>query len=130
MTYTWPAPVSAFLESLSNANSPAFLQINERLELLSSGGALARYSLDGLEKGSCVTQRFPVLEGVLENHHTDIRFERVQLIKAHYENVDVFSATGCLWVILTDTTVRGQVEQRQQQRRLELALTAEERARK
>lgn len=129
MTNTLPAPVSAFIETLNSASSPAFIQTDDRYQLLSAGGALERYSLDTVKIGASVTQQFPLLEGLLQ-HQQKVHFERVQLIKAHYVNVDVFTEAGDIWVLLTDTTMRCQVEQQVQQQRLGQALKREMRERK
>ncbi len=118
MTPVLPTPVLAFVEGLSSANSPAYLQVNARHNLVSLGGALARYSLDTLTIGDSVTQQFPMLEGVLEQNQQQLHFERVQLLRAQYASVDVFVADGSVWVLLTDTTMRSQMEQQVQQRRL------------
>ncbi len=119
-----PEPVQAFLsENLSGSRSIAFLGVDAGGNLVSWGGDLRRYGVEGMEVGRPASEVAPFLEGLLPLGGRPFRIQEAQLLPNHYADVHLIPGGDQDWVVVLDCTETARARQLANQRDHELALT-------
>ena len=112
-----PVPIRDFILSLTDDMlSPAYLLVTEGGQLISFGGDLNSYGLNGLTQDVNVTDKVPFLFGVLPIEGKSLYLPNVQTKPGVFANVYVFSREQGTWVLLLDATVETSRKQTMQQK--------------
>ncbi|MGI9289004.1 MAG: EAL domain-containing protein [Pseudomonadales bacterium] len=119
-----PPAVNHYLANLRVAEWPAFLLVNDEGAVIAQGGALTHYGIKPVTTDTAVTERIPVLEGVLSLQQPLV-LPYIQLQPGCYADMHLFCDARGTWVVFVDTMVEGIEEQQRQQRRLSRDLMQE-----
>jgi PAS domain S-box-containing protein len=123
MTAELPIPIRNFILELTEDNrSPAYMLVSGQNRLSEWGGDWAAYGVGGLEAGADVTERIPLLQGMIPPETHNVFLPYVQTEKGQYADVYIFSRDEGTWVLLLDATADANKRQRMQQKTSDLSL--------
>jgi PAS domain S-box-containing protein len=122
-----PAPIREFIDELTEDTlSPAYLVVNEGVELIEWGGDLSSYGIADLEKQMDVTEHVPYLAGLLPLEGNNLSLPRVETRSGIFADIYIFRRREAVWILLLDVTSEARRRRQLQQRANEAGLEATE----
>src|SRR5215467_9249318 len=99
----WPREVGEYLQDhILAKRSPAFLVTDSHLQVLSTGGDLVRYGLDGMREGVAAPQQAYFLEGLLPLDTSNYVLSSVQMAPGIFADIHLFRTSEGDCVLLLD----------------------------
>jgi len=108
-----PENISKYLSEWVGAKlKPAYLQIDNKLFLLSCGGNLNAFGIshadleqeNGLNSRRLITELLPFLEGVFPMAEKVVTLPAIEIAPDRYANVHIVSEESHYWILLLDVT--------------------------
>ena len=124
-----PASVAQRLQELTySQRSVAYLQIDEKLSLICSGGHLENYGLATVRVGQPVFDEVFFLQGLLPLLETPYYVPAVELVSGRVADLHLHNEGASVWVVLLDVTSERDAARRVQQKAYEMTLLQEQEA--
>lgn len=118
-----PAPIRDCMLALTVENrAPAYLLVNNDNGLIEWGGELADYGIPTPAAGMDVSERLPLLTGLLPLDARNLFLPYVQMTTGRAADVYLIRAEQGTWVLLLDATTEVVERQQTQQRTYDLSL--------
>ena len=118
-----PAAVRDFIIELTSENrAPAYLLVDERMNVADLGGELGEYGLAELRRGGEVDEQLPLLAGLLPLDAGNVFLPKVKMDAGPYADVYLFGGEQGTWVLLLNATAEAVKRQHMQQRTYDLSL--------
>jgi serine phosphatase RsbU (regulator of sigma subunit) len=124
-----PASVAQRLQALMfSERAVAYLEVDEKLALISAGGHLENYGLAAIRVGNPAMDEVFLLQGLLPLSETPYFVPSVQLASGRAADLHFHSEGKSVWVVLLDVTAARDATQRVQQKAYEMTLLQEQEA--
>ena len=81
---------------------PAYVQVDREGRVLSVGGEIARYGLDGIGVGSEICERLEVVAGYDFGESDPVCFRTIEVASHVYADVHVLGADHGSWIVVVD----------------------------
>jgi sigma-B regulation protein RsbU (phosphoserine phosphatase) len=124
-----PASVTERVQALTySERAVAYLQVDEKLSLISAGGQLENYGLAAVRVGNPAVDEAFFLQGLLPLPETPYFVPSVEMAGGRVADLHFHSEANSVWVVLLDVTAERDAARRVQQKAYEMTLLQEQEA--
>lgn len=111
-----------------NQRALAYLQIDAGMSLVSAGGHLINYGLEGLRIGEPANEQVVFLEGYLPLQESPYFVRAMEFPDGRAADLQFYADGDSVWVLLVDVTAERDATRRMQQKAYEMTLLEEKEA--
>ncbi len=121
-----PIAILRYLKTISHPGQCyAYLQLDQENCLIKAGGELAQFGIADINPTLTIEEQIPQLSGLLPANDKPLVIANTHVDPVQYIDMHIYRTFDSQWVIFVDSTETATKLQKQQQQRLNIAISKE-----